>query len=83
MIEEGNRTYLENVSIDVAQQFQTDNPHVTVFFQGLLLDAAIEKQREHANCDFDAEKRARMRVASTVIGTPAHLYAVKTPKTIH
>ena len=78
-----NCTYLDNVSIDIAQQFQTDNPHVTVFFHGLLLDVAVERVRDRTACDYDAAKLARHKVATMPLGSPAHLYATKASDTIH
>ncbi len=78
-----NCTYLDNVSIDIAQQFQIDNPHVTVFFHGLLLDVAVERVRDRTACDYDPAKLARHAVVLMPQGTPAHLYAAKAGATIH
>lgn len=79
-LDPANRTYMEDVTLDVALQFQNDNPHVTVFVQGMALEAALEYPR----WDFDILRKSRdMMAKGAPIGSPAHLYCIETPATIH
>lgn len=78
-LELGNRAYMENVTLDVAMQFQKDNPHATVFVQGMLLEAALD----YPTWDFDILRQSRDLVANVPIGSVAHLYAAPTSPTLH
>ncbi len=74
--------YLNDVTLDVARQFQADNPHVEVIFCGVPLGEA-DLNVAGVSFDYDARRRARQIAAKALLGSATHLINVDTSKTIH